>query len=806
LTDQNDEKNCNSKDYLHSLQVASSIGKEYADWLEREYSLLSSAAIRGWLMSSVLLVFVLGIIWVQHWSRLPDSNEWLILIAISLICGLRRYWIVCAWLLGVIWACVFASWRVSDRLADDLQGRDVQVQGFILSLPQHQDIRLSFDFYVTESQPGIPRKLRLNWYKPSKVLQAGQTWQMTVRLKQPHGRSNPGGFDYEAWLFANHIGATGYVRPHPEASQIESMFTISRYFAVLRQRISNHLDAALPGSKQLGVIKALTIGSQDLISQEQWTLFRKTGIVHLIVISGSHISLIAGLVFFLVRRVWARWGGLQTSPQNLAALLAWLAALTYAALAGFSIPTQRAVLMLTVGLWAIVSQRHTAPLQVLWLALLFVVGFDPLAVLSVGFWLSFISVALLIFISTGRLGKSSYWRETFKLHLAMAIGLAPLLIVFFQQVSLISPLANWVAVPLVGLLATPLALLATGLSIFSSQGAALLLWPVDQLLQGLEWLLQLMIAWPVVSISCSQPPWYSVALAGVGVILLLAPKGMPGRYLSPCFFLPLFFVATKQPRPGEVWLTLLDVGQGLATVIQTEQHTLVFDAGAQYSEQSDMGESVVLPFLRYQGIRHLDMLMISHGDNDHSGGAASLLANLPVTTISSSVKNWADLGGGQYCQAGQRWEWDGVQFTVLSPDQQIYASENDQSCVLKIMGSNHSFLLTGDIEQAAETRLVDRYGETLHSSVLIAPHHGSKTSSSLTFLEKVKPSWVLIPAGHMNRFGFPHPQVLKRYQNMNLKSFSAGENGAISVKTSEAGLDVKLSRQETKRYWMRDVQ
>ncbi len=755
-------------------------------------------------MNLAVPAFVLGVTWVQHWSRLPVAYEWLVLIVIGLWLGFRRHWLGCAMLLGVLWASTYADWRLSGQLADDLQGQDVRIQGFILSLPQQQDHRSSFDFTVTRAPPGIPDKLRLTWYDPPTLLRAGQAWEMTVRLKRPHGRSNPGGFDYEAWLFANHIAATGYVRTHPEAGRIAPPVRISRYIGVWRQAISDRLDAALPDSRQLGVIKALTIGSQDLISRQQWELFRKTGVVHLMVISGSHISLIAGLLFLGVRWAWARYGGLRVSPQNMAALLAWLAALLYAALAGFSVPTQRAVLMLTVGLCAVVWQRHTAPFQVLGLALLAVVGFDPLAVLSVGFWLSFTAVALLIFISAGRLGKAGYWREALKLHFAMAIGLAPLLLVFFQQVSLVSPLANWLAVPLVGLCITPMALLATGLAGLSASLARLLLWPVDQLLQGLEWVLRYMADWPVASLSCPQPPWYAVLLAGVGTLWLFAPKGMPGRCLSPFLFLPLFFVDVDKPRTGEVWLTLLDVGQGLATVVQTERHALVFDTGAKYSEQSDMGDSVVLPFLRYQGITQIDALMISHGDNDHSGGADSLLTELPVAAVYSSVAEWAERKGGQYCMAGHHWQWDEVQFTVLSPTERPLASENDQSCVLKITGSRHGFLLTGDIEQTAEKQLVEQYAAQLSSTVLIAPHHGSKTSSSWEFLQQVQPQWVLIPAGYRNRFGFPHPRVLERYRSMGLKSFSTGEHGAISVKALGSALDFEVARQKRKRYWMHD--
>jgi competence protein ComEC len=561
------------------------------------------------------------------------------------------------------------------------------------------------------------------------------------------------------------------------------------------------LDAALPNGEQLGVIKALTIGSQSGITQQQWDVFRNTGATHLIVISGSHISLIAGMVYLLVRRGWAWLAVLSVSPQRVAAVTAWLAALFYAGLAGYSIPTLRAIIMLTVALAAIVWQRNTAPLHVLLLALIAVLIFDPFAVLSVGFWLSFIAVALLLYVSVGRLGRSNYWREATTAQLATAVGLSPLLMVFFQQVSLISPLSNWLAVPIIGLLVTPLALMAIVLLFLAPPLAGVLLQITDFILQGLWWLLLEMSKWPLATVYCLQPPWYALLTAGVGVLLLLAPRGFPARYLSVCLFLPLIFVKSEKPEPGAVWLTLLDVGQGLSAVVQTSGHTLVFDTGGKFSENSDMGDAVVLPFLRWQGIAQLDTLMISHNDNDHSGGAASLLAEMPAASISSSAPEWAERNNGVYCRAGQQWQWDQVNFTVLSPPETAFTKENNNSCVLKIETGKFSFLLPGDIEQNAENWLAQEYGEQLKSTVLIAPHHGSKTSSSFDFLQHVNPELVVIPVGFLNRFGFPHKSVLNRYQQLNAHWLSSAEAGAISIHADTEQLQIKSEREKHKHYW-----
>lgn len=755
-------------------------------------------------MQTAILAFVSGTALVQYWARLPHAVEWLVIVAalvISKRLRLRLCWFL---LLGMAWASIHAQWRLHDRLADTLQARDVMVRGYIASLPRTEGQRSSFDFEVLDAPAGVPNKLRLSWYQPSSPLKAGQSWELTVRLKKPHALSNPGAFDYEAWLFANRIGATGYVRPKPEAKPLEPGFQIKRYLAQLRQHVSDRLHAAMPESQWLGVVNALAMGNQDQISKTQWELFRKTGTVHLMVISGAHIGLIAGLVFMSFRWLWVWIGPLRMSPYDAAAIVAWLAACCYTALAGFSIPAERALLMLTVAFAAILWQRHISAWQVLQLALFVVVLFDPLAVLAVGFWLSFAAVALLMYISSGRLEHGRSWFGVVKVHIAMALGLAPLLIVFFQQVSLIAPLANWVAVPVIGLLITPLALLAACVALVSPVLAAKLLWPVEQVLHWLGILLQQMADLPLAVISWPSPTWYALLFAILGILLLLAPKGMPGRYLAPLFLLPLLFGHSEKPQLGDVWITTLDVGQGLAVVVQTQNHDLIYDTGAKYSEAFDMGEAVVLPFLRYNGIDHIDRLLISHGENDHAGGAESILAGVDVDDVYSSAQKWAKLANGRHCTAGQKWQWDGVDFEILSPGEHTFASQNNNSCVLKISNSKQSVLLPGDIEREAERWLVDRYGAQLNSSVLVAPHHGSKTSSYDFFLDQVDPKLILISAGFKNRFGFPHQRVLQRYRNRAIPYLTTADHGAITVKLVGEARYVSSWRDKQKRYWMHD--
>jgi competence protein ComEC len=645
----------------------------------------------------------------------------------------------------------------------------------------------------------LPKKLRLSWYYPDQKIKAGQQWSFTVKLKRPHGSLNPGGFDYERWLFSEGIGATGYVRPSPAPGLLGNQ---SVWFSidVWRQAIADKVSATSLDANSRALIKALTIGDGNSIDQQHWEIFRRTGTTHLMVISGSHIALVAGLVYWLVLRLWARIGVLRWSPQVAAAWSALLAGIVYAGLAGFSVPTQRAVIMLAVGMIAIVLQRNHRPFHTLAVAMFAVLLWDPLAVLSPGFWLSFIAVALIIYVIAGRLGALKPFWSAIKINWATSVGLSPLLLLFFQQVSVISPLANLLAVPLISLVLVPLALVAVVVLMISMALAGPLLLALDYLLRGLMWLLENLAELPNATINHALPSYWALLFAVPGILLLIAPKGIPGRWLGLVMLLPLAFTEPKQREAGAFEMTLLDVGQGLAAVVQTANHQLVFDTGAKFSTESDMGQSVLLPFLRSQGIDSIDTLIVSHGDNDHIGGAASLLLSMPTKQVLTSVPQKLSDFSPTFCSAGHSWLWDEVKFSILSP-QREFISENDNSCVLLVTGKYGAVLLTGDIEAAAESWLVDNVGENLQAKVLIAPHHGSKTSSTAPFLQTVKPEFVLIPAGYRNQFGHPHPSVLQRYQQAGISWLSSASSGAIDVKLDKTGSVVTSMRQTNSHYW-----
>jgi competence protein ComEC len=750
-------------------------------------------------MVALVLCYLAGILLVQQMAALPET-VWLVLGLIGAgILASWRYWRGLVFVLGVMWAITFASSRLNDQLPEQLAGQDIQIDGYIADLPEHESNHVRFNFNVVKSVQNVPDSVRLTWYYPDQIIKAGQHWSFTVRLKRPHGNLNPGGFDYERWLFVEGIGATGYIRTKPQPKLLDIGSTQTSLL-VWRQHIADQLGQLLPNSESLPLIKALTIGDGDSLTPQQWDIFRKTGTTHLMVISGSHIGLVAGLVYLLVIRLWARSGILAWSPQKVAAILALVTAIFYAGLTGFSVPAQRSALMITVAMIAIIQQRNTQPYNVLAVALLAVLVVDPLVVLSAGFWLSFIAVSLIIYTIAGRLGKSGFIRGSIKVNWVTSIGLAPLLLFFFQQVSLIAPIANLIAVPIISLAVVPLALLAALVMFITPLVAVKLFFVVDLALQSLWWILVKLADLPLSTLPHPQPSWWALGFAVPAILILLAPKGMPSRWLGLLMLLPLVFTESDKITPGVIKLTLLDVGQGLSAVVQTEHHVLIYDTGAKFSATSDMGQSVLVPFLRNLGVNNVDTLIVSHGDNDHIGGVDSLMAGIHTDKLLTSVPQLLGQYSPTQCKAGQSWSWDEIHFTVLSPKIGNLASDNDNSCVLHIQTSQGTTLLTGDIEALAESWLVETYKDGLKADVLIAPHHGSQTSSTSAFLKAVKPSVILIPAGYRNQFGHPHEGVIARYRDLHIKWLNSADNGAILLNFNKA-ISIESWRVAEGKYW-----
>ncbi|MDA1107604.1 MAG: DNA internalization-related competence protein ComEC/Rec2 [Proteobacteria bacterium] len=750
------------------------------------------------------LAFLSGIMLVQQLPQLPSlAWSWLLIPCVLLALRNRAWFTPLFFIAGIAWVTLCAGLILQDSLPKALEGRDIWVEGYVADLPKdiEHGTRIEFDVshaFLNGKEVTIPRKIRLST-GIAQHPRIGDEWGMWVRLKRPHGFQNPGGFDYEGYLFRERIRATGYVRANEPPRLISSdpySYPIGRF----RQYLGESIRAALTGNDFAGMITAFANGDQSDVSDAQWNVLRRTGTTHLIAISGMNIGLVSGIVFLIVRWLWALPGYtvLRLPAQKAAALGALGAAFFYSALAGFAIPTQRALIMLLVVLGALLMQRAVRPTNLLAVALLAVLIYDPLAVVSPGFWLSFASVAVILFTAQGRVGEKR-WRQWGRVQWAVTIGLLPLLLLLFQQASLSAPLANLLAIPVIETIVIPLTLLGIVCQVALPDVVAaslfqLAAWSIAQLWVALDYL----AAFDQLQWLQHTPPAWTLACAGVGVLWLLAPRGWPARWVGAVWLLPMLLVRPPVPLAGEAWFTLLDVGQGLAAVVRTREHTLVFDTGARFSARFDLGRAVVVPYLRASGVRNMDMLIVSHKDNDHIGGAASLLAAYPPQRVLSSVPE--RLPNARHCIAGESWRWDEVEFTLLNPSDEN-ARGNNSSCVLMIQTAHGKVLLTADIEAKAERALIARWGEQLNADVLVVPHHGSKTSSTDEFIDAVRPRYALIPAGYRSRYRHPHPTVVERYAQRGINMLNSPAHGAITVTLGAVGMRLSSYRHEEKRYW-----
>jgi competence protein ComEC len=714
--------------------------------------------------------------------------------------------------LGFVWAAAFAQLRLADELPAALEGRDIELTGVVAGLPQALERGVRFEFDVEQAPAGVPPHISLAWYRgrddaddeasPRVPVRAGERWRFTVRLKRPHGNLNPHGFDYEAWLFERDIRATGYVRP-ASAARIEAQVWRPGYAVeMLRESIRDRFRAALPDAPYAGILVALAIGDQHSIDPALWLSFARTGITHLMSISGLHVTMLAGLAYVLVNWLWRRSARLplHIPAQHAAAIGGFLAAFLYCLLAGFAVPAQRTLYMLGVVALARLAAREMAASRVLLLALLLVLLLDPWAVLAAGFWLSFGAVALLFLIGSGRLGPAHWLIEWGRAQWAVTLGMLPALLALFQQFSLVSPLANALAIPLVSFVITPLALLGTLplLDPLLSLAHFFTAW----LMRFVDWLAGL----PLAMWQQAAPPAWAVLLALAGGVWLLLPRGFPSRWLGVLAFLPLLTVLPPRPAPGTAAITVLDVGQGLAIHVQTATHDLLFDAGPAFSADADSGNRIIAPYLRAMGVRRLDAMVISHADKDHEGGAASVLAALPVALLKTSLPFEHALSAQpvphELCRDGDAWNWDSVRFEMLHPAAAALSRKtNDLSCVLRVTAGGKTMLLTSDIEAVSEQALLSRHPAGLSAAVMTVPHHGSKTSSTPGFIAAVAPRDVIFPVGYRNRFGHPTEEVVARYLEGGARLHRTDADGAIGVSLAAAGIGFRHERAERRRYW-----
>jgi competence protein ComEC len=757
----------------------------------------------------------------------------------------------CGALAGFAWAAFVAHAALSNELAKADEGRDVDIVGTVDSLPGRQDGSTRFNFAV-ESPAAVPPRIVLSWYAgarsgnaaPPPELRPGERWRLKVRLQRPHGNANPHGFDYELWLLEQGIRATGYVRAEGRNERL-SGFAPSAHNAVERARyaIRDHISAALPEARYAGVIAALAMGDQRGISQQDWQVFSRTGISHLVSISGLHITMVAGLAAWLVAWLWRKsffmpeWQlPLLMPAARLAALAGFLAAWAYVALAGFGVPAQRTLYMLAVVALAAWLDRLSAISHVLALAAGVVVILDPWAVMWPGFWLSFGAVAAILYATAGRMSgnpapaagglpcggagaaappagryaaRLAALRDNLRLaavtQLAVTVGLVPLTMLLFSQVSLVSPLANAIAIPVISLLVTPLALAG---SVLPDPLAAPVLqtshWLLAALLDLLQWLsLQPLAVW-----TAPAPSWpiFAFALAGAG--WMLAPRGWPLRWLGLACWLPLLAARPDSPPPGVLRALAFDVGQGMAVLLETANHRLLYDTGPAYTPETNGGNRVILPYLRARGINALDGMVVTHSDSDHSGGALAILREIRTAWVLSSLAVGHPIAQAAprhaHCVAGQAWDWDGIRFEMLHPSAASYDNPalkpNARGCTLRVTAKSGTLLLPADIEAAQEAALVSAMPEKLRAEVLLVPHHGSGTSSTPAFLAAVQPRHGVFQLGYRNRYHHPRADVLQRYVALGAGVWRSDDSGAIGIEFGD-NLELGAYRRQHARYW-----
>jgi competence protein ComEC len=757
-------------------------------------------------MTGAALAFTAGVLHLQQQAALPGA-AWLALVP---VCAMLAMWrrsllVPAACAIGFLWAAGFAHLRLADRLVPGLEGLDLEVTGVVASLPAAGERAVRFVFEPETVRPRLPQKILLSWYfgpvpQEPPALHPGERWLFTVRLKLPHGHSNPHGFDYEGWLTERGIGATGYVRNAGAARRLGERGSVADRVALAREAVRDRFRRVLGESPAAGILAALAVGDQRAISSEEWRLFSRTGVTHLMSISGLHVTLVSGLCAWLVAALWRRHPRL-TLPlpaRKAGAAAAIAAALSYTLLAGFAVPAQRTFYMVTVVALALWSGRIASPARTLSLALAVVTALDPWAVLQAGFWLSFGAVALIFYVGAGWTRGEPRLLQWLRVQCAITVGLAPAALALFAQVSAIGPLANALAIPLVSAVITPLALAAAVAPVDSL--LTLAEWLVQWLLEYLEWCAQL----PAAVWQQHAPPWWATLLALAGAAWLLLPRGFPWRASGAALLVPAFALPPAAPAPGEAWVTTLDVGQGLAVLVRTSRHALLYDAGPAFGPEADSGERIVAPALRALGVARLDALVLTHNDLDHIGGARSVLESMEVGALLSSLPAGHPLlvmaSSPQRCLRGERWEWDGVRFAVLHPPAAVAARRrNDESCVLRVSAGATAMLLAGDIERGAEFALAR--GGGLSADALLVPHHGSRSSSSAPFLEAVRPRVAVAAAGYRNRFGHPAAEVLARYAAAGVRLLRTDLDGAVTVRIAPAALGVDAERARRPRYW-----
>jgi len=750
------------------------------------------------------LAWLLGACALLSSGALPaPRTAGLVCLAAAVLAGCLRRPAVLGLALGYTLAWAQCAERLEARLEPGLEGVPLTITGAVASVPQVVGDGYRFAFRVDHAPAGVPPRVELTWYEPRWQPRGGERLRLEVKLRRPRGFANPGGADFEARLLREGFGATGHVRAATRLGR-DWRDVVRAPVLVTRDHIAAAIRAALGERPATGIVAGLSVGLQDALSAEQWRQLARSGTSHLMAISGMHIGMFAVVAAWLAARVQRRRQrrGARGTARDAAVLAGSLAALAYGALAGWSVPTQRTAIMIALVAAALWLRRRVAASDALALGACAVLALEPLAPLAVGFWLSFGAVAAILLVSGGQLTRVGALRGYAQAQWAVTVGLVPVLVASFGTVSVVSIAVNLLAIPLYTLVIVPAVVVATALLIATPAVGRFAL-------EGVAWLIE--ATWPLLAVPASWPwatwgvaglaPWAWLALA-VGAVAALAPLPAPGRAAGALLVLAACAWRPVPLESGAVRFAMLDVGQGLAAVVETRRHVLVYDAGPAFRSGSDAGAMVVEPYLRHRGLRRVDMLVASHDDLDHAGGAASVEKLLPVEARVASGSVLDALGPTVRCRRGERWAWDGVSFEWLHPGAGRPATDNDGSCVLRVRAGGHTVLLTGDVERRAEAELLAR-SVLAPVDVLLVPHHGSRTSSTAAFVAATRPRWALVPVGHRNRWGFPKADVVARWRAAGAEVLDGSVSGAIEFELhpGQPIAPPRLERPSRPRLW-----
>ena len=765
--------------------------------------------------------------------------------------------------IGFAWNAHYADKRLKNILAEELEGRDLIAEGRVIALPQSSPASAKFAFELEHLSAGkqpisvYPKMIYLSWSPGWRDDQKipdiipGQRWKFKVKLKRPYGSLNPYTFDFERWSFHQDFGASGSVRSGEllQAKDI-GLTEFELRMELARWKLRKKIKVLLPNdARYAGVIIALVVGDQNAIEQDDWQVFNATGIGHLISISGLHVTMLAGMGSFFATYIWRRrtWP-LIIPVAKVAAASGLSTAFIYAWLAGFQIPAQRTMYMVGVVAFALWTGRNPRSFDIWWWALALVLLIDPMAPYTPGFWLSFGAVAAILFAmkdSSGLLGIPTgkeleiHWsnrffqalREACRVQAVVTIALLPFTLYWFYQVSIVSPLANAFAIPLVSYVVTPLAIAGALLPDFIGRW---LLLPAHASMEYLSLLLEWMAHWRWAVAWSSQPEWWLLLLSVIGIIYAIRPGELrhtwPLRSLallpSLLLFIPAINLGNAPLKSGEFRATVLDIGQGTSVLIETANKRLLYDTGPIQGKKDDAGQRTILPYLRGRGIDQVDRMVISHSDSDHVGGAASLLKHITFSSMMGSLPiNNPLLKNLQSkkvlsipCRYGQYWSWDDVEFLIWHPHEETLFQDqypmkpNEMSCVLEVRNKNSSLWLTGDVERQGEAAIINRLDQIALNGIgkreliFMAPHHGSKTSSSAELLTRLSPDFAFAQNGYRNRYGHPHPTVTARYESLGIPFYQTPKTGAqiwFFGDQSKSGLKKIFWREESNRLWHR---